>query len=50
MPAPGKVPFARELFIERDDFREDPAAEVLPAVSGQGGRLRNAYFIKCVGW
>ncbi len=30
-----KVPFSRELFIERDDFMENPPEEVLPAVAGQ---------------
>ena len=31
-----KVPFSRELFIERDDFMERSAEEVLPALAGQG--------------
>ena len=31
-----KVPFGRELFIEREDFMEDPPKEILPAVSRQG--------------
>ena len=32
-----KVPFGRELYIERDDFMENAAEEVLPAVAGQRG-------------
>ena len=30
-----KVPFSRVLYIEQDDFREQPHEEVLPALSGQ---------------
>ena len=32
-----KIKFGRELYIERDDFMESPAEEVLPAVAGHGG-------------
>ena len=48
-PRPGtrKVPFARELWIERDDFMEEPAAEVLPARPGPRGAPRIAYFVTC---
>ena len=37
-PAAGtrQVPFSRELWIERDDFMENPPSEVLPALAGQG--------------
>jgi glutaminyl-tRNA synthetase len=43
-----KVPFARELFIERDDFREEPPSKYFRLAPGREVRLRNAYFIKCV--
>jgi len=42
-----KVPFARELYIERDDFREDPPPKFFRLAPGREVRLRNAYFIKC---
>ena len=44
-----KVPFSRELYIERDDFREDPPKEFFRLAPGREVRLRYAYFIKCVG-
>src|SRR5213595_2032637 len=46
-PAAGtrKVPFARELFIERDDFREDPPPKFFRLAPGREVRLRNAYLI-----
>jgi glutaminyl-tRNA synthetase len=49
-PAAGtrKVPFGRELYIERDDFREDPPPRFFRLAPGREVRLRNAYFIKCV--
>ncbi|MCX6376438.1 MAG: glutamate--tRNA ligase family protein, partial [Armatimonadetes bacterium] len=43
-----KVPFARELYIERDDFREDPPPKFFRLAPGREVRLRNAYFITCV--
>src|SRR5437667_433331 len=43
-----KVPFARELFIERDDFREDPPPKFFRLAPGREVRLRNAYLIHCV--
>jgi len=43
-----KVPFARELYIERDDFREDPPPKYFRLAPGREVRLRNAYFITCV--
>src|SRR5205085_5675587 len=48
-PAAGtrKVPFARELYIERADFREDPPPKFFRLAPGQEVRLRNAYFIRC---
>ncbi len=42
-----KVPFARELYIERDDFREDPPPKFFRLAPGREVRLRNAYFIRC---
>ncbi|MCE5200458.1 MAG: glutamine--tRNA ligase/YqeY domain fusion protein [Armatimonadota bacterium] len=43
-----KVPFARELYIEREDFREVPPPKYFRLAPGREVRLRNAYFIKCV--
>jgi glutaminyl-tRNA synthetase len=42
-----KVPFGRELYIERDDFREEPPPKFFRLAPGREVRLRNAYFIKC---
>jgi glutaminyl-tRNA synthetase len=44
-----QVPFARELFIERDDFREDPPKKFFRLAPGREVRLRCAYFITCTG-
>jgi len=44
-----KVPFSRELFIEEDDFREEPPPKFYRLAPGREVRLRYAYFIKCVG-
>ena len=48
-PAAGtrQVPFARVLYIERDDFREDPPKQFFRLAPGREVRLRYAYFIKC---
>ncbi len=43
-----KVPFGREIYIERDDFREDPPPKYFRLAPGREIRLRYAYFIKCV--
>lgn len=43
-----QVPFSRELFIERDDFREDPPKKFFRLAPGREVRLRYAYFITCV--
>jgi glutaminyl-tRNA synthetase len=43
-----KVPFSRVLYIERDDFREDPPKKFYRLALGREVRLRYAYFIKCV--
>jgi glutaminyl-tRNA synthetase len=43
-----KVPFSRVLFIEQDDFMEDPPKKFYRLAPGREVRLRYAYFIKCV--
>jgi glutaminyl-tRNA synthetase len=42
-----KVPFSRELYVERDDFKEDPPKKFYRLAPGREVRLRYAYFIKC---
>jgi glutaminyl-tRNA synthetase len=42
-----KVPFSRELYIEQDDFKEDPPKKFFRLSPGREVRLRCAYFIKC---
>jgi len=42
-----KVPFARELYIERDDFMEDPPKKFFRLAPGREVRLRYGYFITC---
>ena len=42
-----KVPFSRELYIEQDDFMEDPPKKYFRLFPGNEVRLKNAYFIKC---
>ncbi len=42
-----KVPFSRELYIERDDFMEDPPKKFFRLSPGREVRLRAAYFITC---
>ena len=44
-----KVPFGRELYIERDDFREEPPTRYHRLAPGREVRLRNAYFVRCTG-
>ncbi|MCC6417333.1 MAG: glutamine--tRNA ligase/YqeY domain fusion protein [Gemmataceae bacterium] len=48
-PAAGtrQVPFGRVLYIERDDFREDPPRQFFRLAPGREVRLRYAYFIRC---
>jgi len=41
------VPFCRELYIDRDDFREDPPPKYYRLAPGREVRLRYGYFIKC---
>ncbi|MBN1794535.1 MAG: glutamine--tRNA ligase/YqeY domain fusion protein [Candidatus Omnitrophica bacterium] len=49
-PAAGvrRVPFSRELYIERDDFEENPPRKFFRLAPGREVRLRYAYFITCV--
>ncbi|MEM7007884.1 MAG: glutamine--tRNA ligase/YqeY domain fusion protein [Thermodesulfobacteriota bacterium] len=42
-----KVPFSRELFIEKDDFMEDPPKKFYRLAPGREVRFRYAYFITC---
>ncbi len=42
-----KIPFSRELYIERDDFMEDPPKKFYRLSPGKEVRLRYAYFIRC---
>jgi glutaminyl-tRNA synthetase len=42
-----KVPFSRELYIERDDFMEEPPKKFFRLAPGREVRLRSAYFITC---
>jgi glutaminyl-tRNA synthetase len=43
-----KVPFSKVLYIEKDDFREDPPKKYFRLAPGREVRLRYAYFITCV--
>jgi len=43
-----KVPFSRVLYIEQEDFREDPPKKFFRLAPGREVRLRYAYYIKCV--
>ena len=42
-----RVPFSRELYIEREDFMEEPPKKFYRLAPGREVRLRYAYFIKC---
>jgi len=44
-----KVPFCREVWIERDDFMEEPVKGFKRLAPGEEVRLRNAYIVKCTG-
>jgi glutaminyl-tRNA synthetase len=48
-PAAGtrKVPFSRELFIEREDFMEEPPKKFFRLAPGREVRLRGGYYLKC---
>ena len=43
-----KVPFSRELYVERDDFMENPPKQFYRLAPGREVRLRYAYFVRCV--
>ncbi len=43
-----KVAFSRELYIEREDFMEEPPKKYFRLFPGNEVRLKNAYFVKCV--
>lgn len=42
-----RIPFSREIYIEQDDFMENPPAKYFRLFPGNEVRLKNAYFIKC---
>jgi glutaminyl-tRNA synthetase len=42
-----KIPFSREIYIEREDFSEDPPKKFFRLAPGREVRLKHAYFIKC---
>ncbi len=44
-----KVPFGRELYIEREDFMEEPPRKYFRMFPGNEVRLMNAYFVTCTG-
>ncbi len=44
-----KVPFARELYIDREDFMEEPPRKYFRMFPGNEVRLMHAYFVKCTG-
>jgi len=44
-----QVPFSRVLYIERDDFREDPPRQFFRLAPGREVRLRYAYYMTCTG-
>ncbi len=44
-----KVPFGRELYIEREDFMENPPKKYFRMFPGNEVRLMGAYFVKCTG-
>jgi glutaminyl-tRNA synthetase len=44
-----KVPFSREILIEREDFMEDPPRKFFRLAPGREVRLRYAYFVTCTG-
>ncbi|MCD7835568.1 MAG: glutamine--tRNA ligase/YqeY domain fusion protein [Lachnospiraceae bacterium] len=44
-----QIPFERELYIEREDFMEEPPKKYFRLFPGNEVRLMNAYFVKCTG-
>ena len=45
-----KVTFSKELYVERDDFMEEPPKKYFRLFPGNEVRLKGAYFVKCVGF
>ena len=45
-----RVPFSKVLYIEQDDFREDPPKKYFRLAPGREVRLRSAYFVTCTGF
>lgn len=45
-----QVSFSKELYIEREDFMEEPPKKYFRLFPGNEVRLKNAYFVKCVGY
>ena len=45
-----QIPFSKELWIERDDFMEEPPKKYFRLFVGNEVRLMNAYFVKCTGF
>ncbi len=45
-----QVSFSKELYIEREDFMEEPPKKYFRLFPGNEVRLKNAYFVKCVGF
>ena len=45
-----KVPFSKVLYIDREDFMEEPPKKYFRLFPGNEVRLMNAYFVKCVGY
>ncbi len=44
-----KIPFSREIWIEREDFREDPPKKFFRLAPGREIRLKHAYYVRCTG-
>ena len=45
-----QIPFGRELYIEREDFMEDPPKKYFRLFPGNEVRLMHAYFVKCISY
>ena len=45
-----QIPFGRELYIEREDFMEEPPRKYFRLFPGNEVRLMNAYFVTCTGF
>ena len=44
---PRTIPFSREIYIEQNDFMEDPPGKFFRLAPGREVRLKSAYIIKC---